>query len=110
MDVFTFIQTPDMRKISEPVLYLLLAFISACNNNYNTSDKTVFQVDSATIDGHPAWIMQGNIYEVNVRQYTAEGTFKAFEQHLDRLREMGVQTLWFMPIQPIGKEGRKGAL
>lgn len=62
------------------------------------------------IDGHPAWIMQGNIYEVNVRQYTPEGTFKAFEKHLDRLKEMGVQTLWFMPINPIGKADRKGVM
>jgi len=42
---------------------------------------------------HPAWIMQGNIYEVNVRQYTPEGTFNAFAKHLDRLKAMGVQTL-----------------
>src|SRR2546423_13422591 len=62
------------------------------------------------IDGHPDWIMQGNIYEVNVRQYTAEGTFKAFEKHLDRLKKMGVQTLWFMPINPISKVDRKGVL
>ncbi len=61
-------------------------------------------------DGHPAWIMQGNVYEVNVRQYTPEGTFKAFEPHLDRLKDMGVQTLWFMPINPISKVDRKGAL
>ena len=62
------------------------------------------------VDGHPAWIMQGNIYEVNIRQYTPEGTFNAFATHLQRLKDMGVQTLWFMPINPIGKEGRKGAL
>ena len=54
--------------------------------------------------------MQGNIYEVNVRQYTPEGTFKAFEKSLPRLKEMGVQTLWFMPINPISKVDRKGAL
>ncbi|MEO8712938.1 MAG: alpha-amylase family glycosyl hydrolase, partial [Parafilimonas sp.] len=59
---------------------------------------------------HPAWIMQGNIYEVNVRQYTPEGTFKAFEKSLPRLKKMGVQTLWFMPITPISKVERKGAL
>src|SRR5678815_5157207 len=59
---------------------------------------------------HPAWIMQGNIYEVNVRQYTPEGTFRAFAKSLDRLKEMGVQTLWFMPINPISKVDRKGAL
>jgi glycosidase len=62
------------------------------------------------IDGHPAWIIQGNIYEVNIRQYTPEGTFKAFAGSLDRLRAMGVQTLWFMPIHPISKKDRKGTL
>jgi len=66
--------------------------------------------DTATIENHPAWIMQGNIYEVNVRQYTPEGTFKAFAAHLDRLKDMGVQTLWFMPINPISKLDRKGSL
>jgi alpha-amylase len=59
---------------------------------------------------HPEWIMQGNIYEVNVRQYTPEGTFNAFAKHLDRLKEMGVQTVWFMPINPISKVDRKGTL
>jgi alpha-amylase len=68
------------------------------------------QSNSVSIDGHPAWIMQGNIYEVNVRQYTPEGTFKAFAPHLDRLRAMGVQTLWFMPINPISRVDRKGRL
>ncbi len=65
---------------------------------------------SKSIDGHPAWIMQGNIYEVNVRQYTQEGTLKAFAKHLDRLKAMGVQTLWFMPLNPISKVDRKGTL
>ncbi len=67
-------------------------------------------VKNETTDGHPSWIMQGNIYEVNVRQYTKEGTFKAFGKHLDRLKNMGVQTLWFMPINPIGVVDRKGTL
>jgi len=59
---------------------------------------------------HPSFMQQGNIYEVNIRQYTPEGTFNAFAQHLPRLKSMGVQTVWFMPIQPISKEGRKGTL
>lgn len=80
----------------------------SCNNSSQV--QSTASRDTAAIDGHPSWIEQGNIYEVNTRQYTPEGTFRAFEKHLDRLRNMGVQTLWFMPIQPIGKEGRKGAL
>ncbi|RZL14705.1 MAG: DUF3459 domain-containing protein [Hymenobacter sp.] len=59
---------------------------------------------------HPAWILQGNIYEVNVRQYTPEGTLNAFAKHLDRLQKMGVQTLWFMPLNPISQRERKGSL
>ncbi|HWD89287.1 MAG TPA: alpha-amylase family glycosyl hydrolase [Mucilaginibacter sp.] len=69
-----------------------------------------FAQSPKTIDGHPAWIMQGNIYEVNVRQYTPQGTFKAFSKSIDRLKAMGAQTLWFMPINPISKADRKGSL
>lgn len=57
-----------------------------------------------------SWINHTNIYEVNLRQYTPEGTFTAFAQHLPRLRDMGVQTLWFMPITPIAQMERKGSL
>jgi len=88
-------------------------FFSSCNNTADSNTKATDSTTTdsvATVDGHPEWIMQGNIYEVNVRQYTPEGTFNAFANHLQRLKDMGVQTLWFMPINPIGKEGRKGAL
>lgn len=57
-----------------------------------------------------AWSTATNIYEVNIRQYTPEGTFKAFAAHLPRLKDMGVETLWFMPITPISKNGRLGTL
>ena len=56
------------------------------------------------------WIYNTNIYEVNVRQYTKEGTFNAFAHHLPRLKEMGVQILWFMPVTPISKKEMKGSL
>ncbi|WP_205510850.1 alpha-amylase family glycosyl hydrolase [Longitalea arenae] len=57
-----------------------------------------------------AWSINSNIYEVNVRQYTPEGTFNAFANHLPRLKEMGIEILWFMPITPISKEKRQGTL
>ena len=50
------------------------------------------------------------IYEVNVRQFTKEGTFQAFQAYLPQLKELGVDILWFMPIHPIGKTNRKGTL
>ena len=50
------------------------------------------------------------VYEMNVRQYTPEGTFAAAQQELPRLAELGVDIVWLMPIYPIGVEGRKGPL
>jgi cyclomaltodextrinase / maltogenic alpha-amylase / neopullulanase len=58
----------------------------------------------------PNWAKNATIYEVNVRQFTPEGTFKALEAHLPRLKKMGVDILWLMPINPIGKLNRKGSL
>jgi len=57
-----------------------------------------------------AWSRYTNLYEVNVRQYTPEGTFEAFGKHLPRLKDMGVETLWFMPVTPISVDGRQGTL
>jgi glycosidase len=59
---------------------------------------------------HVEWSKNANIYEVNIRQYTEEGTINAFKKHLPRLKEMKVDILWLMPIQPIGELNRKGSL
>src|SRR5215216_3550135 len=56
------------------------------------------------------WFKTTNVYEVNVRQYTKEGTFNAFLKELPRLRDMGVETLWFMPITPIAQKNKKGTM
>ncbi len=59
---------------------------------------------------HIEWSKNANIYEVNIRQYTAEGTINAFRKHLPRLKEMEVDIIWIMPVQPIGEKNRKGTL
>ena len=63
-----------------------------------------------TTVNHPEWSRNAVIYEVNVRQFTPEGTFKAFEEHLPRLKSLGADILWLMPIHPISEDGRKGGL
>lgn len=94
-----------MKKIFSILLLQCVVFsYSFCQTATTTPAK------SEIINGHPAWIMQGNIYEVNIRQYTKEGTLNAFAKHLDRLKAMGVQTIWFMPVNPISKADRKGSL
>src|SRR5690606_13399615 len=66
---------------------------------------------TSNMTDHPnEWKHSTNIYEVNVRQHTEEGTFRAFEKELPRLKDMGVKTLWFMPITPIAQKNKKGPL
>ncbi len=59
---------------------------------------------------HPEWSKNATIYQINTRQFTEEGTFRAAEQHLSRLKELGVDILWLMPIHEIGQQNRKGSL
>ncbi|MFI3286849.1 MAG: alpha-amylase family glycosyl hydrolase [Rikenellaceae bacterium] len=59
---------------------------------------------------HPSWTDSAIIYEFNTRQFTVDGTFRAAMEHLPRLKELGVDILWMMPIFPIGNERRKGTL
>ncbi len=93
-------------------LYLLLIatlILTACKQQQTPTTKPE-SLKSDTPHATPDWFKSANIYEVNLRQYTPEGTFKAFEAHLPRLKKMGVDILWFMPITPISKEKRKGGL
>ncbi len=50
------------------------------------------------------------IYSIYVRAHTPEGTFRAVVPDLDRIKALGVDIIWFMPIHPIGVKGKKGSL
>ncbi|MCK7537387.1 MAG: alpha-amylase family glycosyl hydrolase [Marinilabiliales bacterium] len=59
---------------------------------------------------HADWTRNMVLYEINVRQFSEEGTFAGVEKALPQLKELGVNVLWFMPIYPIGEVNRKGEL
>jgi glycosidase len=83
-------------------LFIFSGFvISSCQNLKPAEQKSPVQ---------PEWAEDAVIYEVNIRQYTAEGTFDAFAKHLPRLKELGVEILWLMPVHPISLKNRKGLL
>lgn len=94
-------------SIKTALLYLIiiLSFFSACSERHGDETET-----SETTFLVPEWAVNANIYEVNIRQYSAEGTFNAFSDDIPRLQEMGVKILWLMPIHPIGEKNRKGTL
>ena len=85
-------------------LFLPLMLLAACADD----ERAITEYPSPPQT--PEWAQNATIYEVNVRQYSEEGTFEAFARHLPRLKEMGVDILWFMPIHPIGEVERKGSM
>lgn len=98
-------------------LSFLMLFFIACQqkaeetqNNENNESKDENKTTKVGGFQHPEWSKNLSIYEVNIRQYTKEGTFKAFMKHLPRIKELGTDILWIMPIHPIGEKNRKGSL
>lgn len=87
-----------MKKLVYLLAVICLAAISCTSNSTKTESA------------HPEWCYNTVVYEMNVRQYTPEGTFAAAAEHLPRLKELGVDIVWLMPIYPIGVLERKGTL
>ena len=92
-----------MKKII--LLSATIAILLSCGKQKDNQQSA-----SISGNGHPEWAYNAVIYEVNTRQYTPEGTFRAFSRQLPRLKELGVDILWLMPVQPIGEKDRKGSL
>lgn len=56
------------------------------------------------------WMKDAVLYQLNTRQFSKEGTFRAAQTQLPRLKALGVDVIWLMPIHPIGVQNRKGTL
>jgi len=92
-----------MKSLSQIIACSIL--LAACGP---AEKKEVESSQPAEPVSHDEWSKNATIYEVNIRQHTPEGTFKAFETEIPRLNKMGIKILWFMPIHPIGEKNRKG--
>jgi len=91
------------------LLFFLVDAAFAQGTSTASGQSSVPAVQISTGD-HEEWSYNLGMYEVNIRQYTTEGTFAAFAEHLDRLQDLGVGILWLMPVHPIGEENRLGTL
>ncbi|MCW8107188.1 alpha-amylase family glycosyl hydrolase [Alteromonas ponticola] len=58
----------------------------------------------------PEWSKNAVIYQVNTRQFSQEGSFRGVENGLKRIKSLGADIVWLMPIHPIGEVNRKGKL
>lgn len=100
-----------MKKIL--AITLITGLLGACSDQKQAEQSTdrldtIPQVEY--VKSTPEWSKNSTIYEVNLRQYSEEGTIAAFRKHLPRLQKLGVDILWFMPIHPIGVKNRKGSM
>ena len=81
-----------------PALFITILLFACQQKKNNAADP--YQPKEYVELKHPEWTKNATIYEVNLRQFTNEGTFKAFESHLPRLKEMGIDIIWLMHIHP----------
>ncbi len=86
-------------------IFLYVLVVACSGPQASESKQKQYVVKSEVI--HPEWTKDAVIYEVNIGQYTQEGTFKAFAEHLPRLQKMGIDIIWLMPIFPVGELNRK---
>lgn len=102
----------QMRKILfAGSLLAMLNYSCKLMKKDDQKDPEKSNVNSMTTGFKPLpWAHSTNIYEINVRQYTPEGTFNSLAKELPRLKDMGIKTLWFMPITPIAQKNKKGSL
>ncbi|WP_100641044.1 alpha-amylase family glycosyl hydrolase [Alteromonas facilis] len=92
------------------VLCTGIVFISSCSVTEPKTAVSPYEPQDYIKIVHPEWSKNASIYQLNIRQFTPEGTFKAATLRLDELQHMGFDILWLMPIHPIGEENRKGNL
>ena len=86
---------------------VVLFYFTSCREKSKAQDVTQTTNEKPRV---PYWHKNAVIYEVNLRHFTTENTFKSFEAHIPRLKKMGVDILWFMPIFPVGEKNKKGEL
>lgn len=100
-----------MKKFAIFSSIFALLFGSSCGSKTESTGNVLdLTPNDTTSVNHPEWTRDAVIYEVNMRQFTPEGTVKAFVPQLDRLKDLGVDVLWFMPVHPISEKNRKGTL
>ncbi len=83
---------------------LVAMFVIGCKNE---SKSTETETPKEIAAFAPEVEENAVIYEVNIRQYSPEGTFNAFTKDIPQLKELGVKIIWVMPIFPISQTKRK---
>lgn len=94
-----------LRKLS--LLAISICLLTATFHAQETPSRDVSKENArASAD----WIRDAIIYQIYERQYSAKGDFNSITADLDRIKDLGVNVLWLMPVHPIGQEKKKGTI
>lgn len=100
-----------VKRTANACLLIACLLVSSCVTIDMSSDvASPYEPQPYVKLTHPAWSENATIYQLNTRQFSTAGTFSAAEAELPRLKALGVDIIWLMPIHPIGEQNRKGTL
>ncbi|MEZ5306649.1 MAG: alpha-amylase family glycosyl hydrolase [Pyrinomonadaceae bacterium] len=90
-------------RILTAIVVLLTVIVAA-------AQQSPIDYSSMTARSTPDWAREGVIYQIYPRQYSEKGDFDSITKDLPRLKALGVDILWIMPVQPIGELKKKGTI
>ncbi len=99
-----------MNLVKTSAVIALIAGLVACGVDTPATKTSPYEPKSYSSVRHAEWLKNAVIYQLNTRQFTEEGTFNAAAKQLPRIKELGADIVWLMPIHPIGVENRKGTV
>ena len=101
-----------MKQLKLIGIGLVALLVAACQPTMEQQGKglAISIIEPYVKLSHPEWTKDAVIYQLNTRQFSEEGTFQAAMAQLPRLKALGVDIIWLMPIHPIGEVNRKGSL
>lgn len=99
----------NKRSISTACM-LAIALLAACGESTPKATSNPHVPEPYVKLTHPDWSKNATVYQLNTRQFSKEGTFRAAQKELPRIKALGADIVWLMPIHPIGEENRKGTL
>ena len=99
-----------IRRTLRAAAAILFALAVASQSAADARGRQTDVSKSAARAGTPRWVREGVIYEIYPRDFSEPGNFAGVTAELDRLKGLGVNILWLMPIHPIGQEKKKGPI
>jgi cyclomaltodextrinase / maltogenic alpha-amylase / neopullulanase len=97
----------NRRRVTYCAALILLALFALAGPRSSAADGAA---NRAIARPSPEWLRDAVVYEVFPRAFSPQGNLAGVTAQLDRLKDLGVNVLWLMPIHPMGKLKAKGSL